>query len=370
MAKTRLAVIGGFLGAGKTTSIVNIAKHFINDGRKIGIVTNDQGSQLVDTSFMASQGLPVLEVTGGCFCTHFDEFTDRISRLAESEMPDIILAEPIGSSVDLIATIFKPLQSQYTRKFSLSPLSVVVDPKRVKRLMMEKDLSLYSNEINYLFAKQLEEADIIVINKTDILMEQDIDLMKNFFREKFPGADVIAVSAKENTGFEEWIQLINGLQAPEKNPVNIDRDISSAAQGSLSWLNASALLKCKGSFNVNTFIDEFMAGVKNQLIKGNHEIGHLKIYCVSDNDWAKASLTSIMDELDYSRMMQKEVGIVNLLINARVNMEPSNLRVLMEYELRSVCTRWSLDMEDLKTECFKPVNTRKEKTCSCKCKKG
>ncbi|MDR0287724.1 MAG: cobalamin synthesis protein P47K, partial [Clostridiales bacterium] len=94
---TKLIIIGGFLGSGKTTVILELAKRFLSLGQKVGIVTNDQGSELVDTEFLRANGLSVLEVTGGCFCCNFDEFTRKVEELAKSEMPDVILAEPVGS---------------------------------------------------------------------------------------------------------------------------------------------------------------------------------------------------------------------------------------------------------------------------------
>lgn len=107
----RLGIIGGFLGAGKTTLILNLAKKYREQGLKIGIVTNDQGSELVDTEFLRSEGFSVVEVEGGCFCCNFDLFTEKIEGLAEANIPDIILAEPVGSCTDLIATIFKQVGS-------------------------------------------------------------------------------------------------------------------------------------------------------------------------------------------------------------------------------------------------------------------
>jgi len=194
MAKIKLVVIGGFLGAGKTSCILSMAKELINDGFKIGIVTNDQGSQLVDTNFLVSEGLPVLEVTGGCFCCNFDEFTDRINSLADGQMPDIILAEPVGSCTDLVATILKPVQQNHTEKFNLSPLCIVADPKRVKKLMMEEEASAFPNEINYLFKKQLEEADIILLNKVDLLSDEEVGRIKVFLRKTFKGAEILTFS--------------------------------------------------------------------------------------------------------------------------------------------------------------------------------
>ena len=149
MRQIKLIIIGGFLGSGKTTFILSIAKKLLSENKKVGIVTNDQGSQLVDTNFLAKSGLPVLEVSGGCFCCNFDDFSDRINRMAENEMPDIKL--------------------NYADKFSLSPLSIIVDPKRAKKLMNSAGDADFPDEINYLFAKQLEEAVILFLNKLDTL---------------------------------------------------------------------------------------------------------------------------------------------------------------------------------------------------------
>ena len=81
-----LIVVGGFLGAGKTTSILSIAKYLLSLWKKVGIVTNDQGSDLVDTNFLKASGMSVLEVTGGCFCCNFEEFINKVQTLAESDL--------------------------------------------------------------------------------------------------------------------------------------------------------------------------------------------------------------------------------------------------------------------------------------------
>ncbi|HML49549.1 MAG TPA: GTP-binding protein, partial [Clostridia bacterium] len=126
----RLTVVGGFLGAGKTSAIARMAALLIGQGHKVGIVTNDQSENLVDTNFLRSEGRTVVEVTKGCFCCNFDEFTLKLKSLSQAEFPDIILAEPVGSCTDLIATIFKPIMNDYTREFVMAPLSVLADPRR------------------------------------------------------------------------------------------------------------------------------------------------------------------------------------------------------------------------------------------------
>ena len=105
MSPIRFIMLGGFLGAGKTTLIARLARHYQGRGLKVGAVTNDQAADLVDTNSLRAQGLAVEEVPGACFCCHFNDLIAKADRLRDAEMPDVILAEPVGSCTDLVATV-------------------------------------------------------------------------------------------------------------------------------------------------------------------------------------------------------------------------------------------------------------------------
>ena len=97
MGKSRYIMIGGFLGAGKTTAILKLAEHLRAGGKRVGLITNDQSVGLVDTAMLASHGFATEEITGGCFCCRFNSLTDAADRLAESARPEVFIAEPVGS---------------------------------------------------------------------------------------------------------------------------------------------------------------------------------------------------------------------------------------------------------------------------------
>src|SRR5688572_24709719 len=107
--RIRFVMVGGFLGAGKTTTIAKLARHYMSQGKRVGIVTNDQASDLVDTNSLRSQGFEVGEVAGSCFCCNFNELVNTIGRVGIANRPDVILAEPVGSCTDLVATVVQPL---------------------------------------------------------------------------------------------------------------------------------------------------------------------------------------------------------------------------------------------------------------------
>ena len=101
MKQTRLIIAGGFLGAGKTTLIWDVAQRLMANGLRVGLITNDQAPELVDSRLLRQANLQVKEVAGSCFCCNFDGFTNAIKGLRKEVEADVILAEPVGSCISL-----------------------------------------------------------------------------------------------------------------------------------------------------------------------------------------------------------------------------------------------------------------------------
>ena len=133
VATARYFMIGGFLGAGKTTAVAALAQRLVSAGMRVGLITNDQGSELVDTAMLRARGFATEEIAGGCFCCRFDSLVDAADRLDAASRPDAFVAEPVGSCTDLVATVTYPLRRIYGDRFRIAPLSVLVDPVRFRR---------------------------------------------------------------------------------------------------------------------------------------------------------------------------------------------------------------------------------------------
>ena len=95
--RARYIMIGGFLGAGKTTAVAKLARRLHDQGLRVGLITNDQGSELVDTAMLAAHGFPVEEIAGGCFCCRFNSLGEAANKLSAQSRPDVFIAEPVGS---------------------------------------------------------------------------------------------------------------------------------------------------------------------------------------------------------------------------------------------------------------------------------
>ncbi|MEZ6090963.1 MAG: GTP-binding protein [Pirellulaceae bacterium] len=198
MSRIRFVMVGGFLGAGKTTTIGRLAKEYQQQGLKVGIVTNDQATDLVDTHTLRSQGFDVGEVAGACFCCNFNELTKTTDQLKEMGCPDVILAEPVGSCTDLVATVVQPLKQLFGDDFDVAPYGVILKPSHGKRILRGEPGSGFSPKAAYIFKKQLEEADFLLINRADELTEAEMDELSSFLRKKVArGVPVLRISARE-----------------------------------------------------------------------------------------------------------------------------------------------------------------------------
>src|SRR4051794_21429689 len=124
----RFIMVGGFLGAGKTTAMGRLARFYMGRGQRVGLVTNDQAADLVDTHALREQGFPVEEVAGACFCCKFDDLIAKVGQLESAQRPDVILAEPVGSCTDLVATVVQPLKDLYGGRFAAAPYPVLFKP--------------------------------------------------------------------------------------------------------------------------------------------------------------------------------------------------------------------------------------------------
>ena len=136
----KLIFAGGFLGSGKTTALAALAKRLIERGMRVGFITNDQSENLVDTivvkQMLTDLGVPVEEVVKGCFCCKFDELIEHVEKILTHD-PDVLMGEPVGSCTDFVAAVANPIKIQYRDAFRFAPFSIMVDPDRVRSLILK-----------------------------------------------------------------------------------------------------------------------------------------------------------------------------------------------------------------------------------------
>ncbi|MEI9894012.1 MAG: GTP-binding protein [Chthoniobacter sp.] len=223
--KARYIMIGGFLGAGKTTAVAKLAQRLTERGLKVGLITNDQGRELVDTQMLRAKGFATEEIPGGCFCCRFNSLVEAAGKLTDATQPDVFVAEPVGSCTDLVATVTYPLRRIYGDQFTIAPVSVLVDPVRLARVLGLEGGGNFSEKVVYIYKKQLEEADILVINKVDLLGPERIEQLRAALGTQFPRAEILTVSARDGTDLDAWFARLENDEHGRHATMDVDYDV-------------------------------------------------------------------------------------------------------------------------------------------------
>ncbi len=337
-------MIGGFLGAGKTTTVGKLAKHLTDQGLRVGLITNDQAGGLVDTKLLRGQGFATEEIAGGCFCCRFNTLVDAASKLTNATKPDVFIAEPVGSCTDLVATVTYPLRRLYGDAFTVAPLSVLVDPVRARRVFGLDQGGTFSSKVAYIFKKQLEEADIIVISKSDLLADAEREELRVVLVAEFPLAQIVTASPREETGLDElFASLMSGVQA-RRNPMAVDYEVYADGEALLGWLNATITLKAADEFEANDFLKQLATNVQGRLQLAGTEIAHFKM-TFSPDDGIAGELASInLVRSDYVPELGMELDEPTtggqLIVNLRAEADPASLVEAVKEGLRQVTTNF------------------------------
>jgi G3E family GTPase len=348
-------MVGGFLGAGKTTAMLRLAEHLTSRGRKVGLITNDQSTGLVDTAIIGARGYPVQEITGGCFCCRFNSLTDAADRLTRDARPDVFLAEPVGSCTDLRATVQYPLRRLYGDDYSVAPLSVLVDPKRAARILGLEPGPGFSAKVLYVYEKQLEEADIIVINKSDLLNDEQRKTLQDALRARFPQADVVTVSARTGENLSEWFSRLSA--SPASRPaMEVDYDVYAEGEALLGWLNATVRLSSPAPFDGNQFLDKLAAGVRDRLAASNIEIAHFKMTLAPDTGDDLAVLNLVRTDGRAESPFRLADGLTDgeLIVNLRAEGDPETLKSMTLAALEQVARGAGVTVTTEHLEHFRP----------------
>lgn len=357
MSAARYIMVGGFLGAGKTTALLRLAEHLRNQGLRVGLITNDQSVNLVDTTMLASHDFPVEEITGGCFCCRFTSLTDAAQNLSQAERPDVFLAEPVGSCTDLTATVSYPLRRMYGEAFSIAPYSVLVDPVRAERILGLTSGKTFSEKVVYIYLKQLEEAEIIVVNKIDTLEPERLARLVATLTERFPRAVILPLSARSGENFSAWTDALAAGDLGTTPSMTVDYDTYADGEALLGWVNLTATLTTTATpFDGNAFLQQFTTDLHQRLQTDSAEVAHLKMTLAPDEgaDLAVVNLVRTDGRAEFSHTLQEPLEVGELIVNLRAEADPERLRALALESVKESATRAGIDADVVHMEAFRP----------------
>lgn len=315
---TRLVITGGFLGAGKTTLLLKAAQQLVARGYRVGLLTNDQGADLVDTALGQQAAIPVTEVAGGCFCCRFPDLLAGLQRLQEVANPDIVLAEPVGSCTDLVATVLRPLNQFHGEQFQLAPLTVLFDSTR--------DLTSFPADVRYLYQQQLAEAELILLNKADLLDAEAANVQQNALQAAYPHASILSTSAHTGAGIDAWLDIILGQVSRNPTALVIDYSRYADAEAALGWLNVKGLVRADQTFSAQEWTGNLLTTLAHSFMEQAAPIAHIKTLVTTAQAQFKASITQAQAPITWDLQTgEAATNRLDFILNVRVNAAPALL---------------------------------------------
>ncbi|MDE0936705.1 MAG: cobalamin biosynthesis protein P47K [Mariniblastus sp.] len=354
MKPIRFIMIGGFLGAGKTTTIGRLAAHYVQQGLNVALVTNDQAYDLVDTQTLRAKGFQVGEVPGACFCCKFDDLIDTVGTLSKEKTPDIVIAEPVGSCTDLVATVIQPMRELFGDRFEMGPLVVLLKPGHGRKILSESQGKGFSPKAEYIFLKQLEEADSIAINKIDSLTEDVQQELLSLVRSRFENVPVFGFSAREGAGFDRLLEAVESEPVQRDRMMDVDYVTYAEGEAELGWLNCQIRATAEARFDLDRLVLRIVDDIGRELENSSSEIAHLKVLGQTMNDSAVANRVGSDTESELSLASEIKTLSADLLINARVASSPELLESIVTQVAKDLACELNVVLTVGQMQSFRP----------------
>lgn len=278
----KVIIIGGFLGSGKTTTLLSLGRHMVEKGHRVAIIVNEIGEVGVDGETLSGSGLIAKELTSGCICCTLRismEYT--LQTLEEEYDPDVLIIEPTGIALPL--QIKEHVALMGLPDLSFAPVVTIVDASRF-------DVEL--SQVPKFITTQIEEAEVLCVNKIDLVDRETLVSVTGRLMDLNPDALIVEFSARRaDAQFMRFIDLLAGegtARHAGENRNSIELSQVSSYSGKYS-IDTHGLDRN----DVAAMILKVLEEVKEKIELINPAfIGHVKISLSLGKDLVKGSLTS------------------------------------------------------------------------------
>ena len=357
-------IVSGFLGAGKTTTMIAMARN-INERLKAqgqqghaAIIANDLGAKnLVDADFTRTADVDITEITGDCICYVTEDLVTAITRLADAGA-NVVISDIPGAGVGALDHVYLTLKDEYPGRFDLLPLVCLVDPMRLRMMLpgdARRDIHL-PEEMRFLLNAQLLEADLIVLNKCDLVSDEEREADLDFIRRAYPDTPVMAMSARTGQGVPELVDYVLSHTAnAQPRDLGLDSEEFDAAEAQMCWYNRRFFAKERDGKNIdfNAVVEDLMEGIRDGLIEAKRNVPHLKLFAAGEgDDFVKCSIVGVDYDLEYERKLQQPYTAIAIIVNARATCESETFGEIVEDAMDAIKQKYNLKCNVIFTECF------------------
>lgn len=358
--KTKYMVVSGFLGAGKTTSMIAFSRDIKRRGLgNAAVLANDLGAgNIVDAEFCAAAGVMTLPISGGCICYQHENLVGKLHQL-EGAGANVIFSDIPGCGIGALDHVYLELNDKEKDEFDLMPFLCIVDPERMKMVMPEQASLNLPEEMRFLLDAQMAEADLIVLNKVDTVSEDDANAIVEFIKGIYPKTPVMTMSAMKGTGVSEVVDylLANRSEAIHRE-IGYGSDEFIAAEEKMSWFNTRVYLQHREEVDIdfNEVIADIFEGIRDGLKENNSNVPHLKMFAADSDeeltDFFKASMIGVDYDVIYDRKLDRKYTTLSLIINARCAADAVVMSDIVSDAVDAVSVKYNLKVRTFFLESF------------------
>ena len=347
----KFAVFSGFLGSGKTTTMMALTDYYTAHHGRAAMISNDlgHGVTLADHRYARLCGCNASEMTDECICYQNENLADRL-RSYYDEGCELVISDIPGFGVGALEHVYHGLTEKYPGEFDLAPFTVLVEPRTVAIL---RDGT--GGDLEYLYDTQLVEADLIVLNKCDLMDENRREEDVRWLRGRYPEAEVLCISALRAEGLEELSQALARGKASMRRPeIGYGGEAFRAAMGRISefYLQFRAVVCCN-DFDGNAWLSEMAGALKTEIEKAGYEVPHFKLLAWEpEGDFGKVDLLGTEREIEVNHRFARPCTDLAAVLNDSAVCPAGTLEQVAMETVRTVSDRYQLELTVFKKECF------------------
>jgi hypothetical protein len=207
-----------------------------------------------------------------------------------------------------------------------------VDPIRALRVLGLEKGGNFSEKVVYIYNKQIEEADLVVISKCDLLDAARLESLRAAIASKFPRKQILAVSPREGTNLDEWFAMITSEEQVGGRAMEVDYTVYADGEALLGWLNCTVQVVAKKAFDGDAFLSELAVEVQKRLRTAKAEVAHLKMTLSPDEGLGEIGVVNLVRNdfvPELSMRLEEPIESGQLIINLRAEAAPDVLGTAM-----------------------------------------
>ena len=345
----KFAVFSGFLGSGKTTAMIALTKYFTEKHGKAAMISNDlgHGVNLADNRLAQLSGVNASEITDNCICYVNEQLADRLNGYYDDGCV-LVVSDIPGFGVGALEHVYHGLTEKFPGQFRLAPFTVLAEPRTVELLRAGE-----GGDLRYLYDTQLVEADLIVLNKCDLISREQREAELAWLGERYPQAETVAISALTGEGLEELSQALIGGEASMRRPdIGYGGKVFRAAMGHMSefYLQYHAVVCCD-DFDGNAYLADMAEKVREEIRASGNEIPHLKLLAWEpEGDFGKVDLIGTDRPIEITHRFEKRCKDIAVLLNASADCPADRLEAIVTSAAETVSEAYQLELMIFKSE--------------------